>query len=78
MLLGAQRGAAGGGASDAEGAADAVLTSVAVRIYLATGATDLRHQSMDCPRWSASARERFALDPLSGHLPCLAIGAATG
>jgi len=43
-----------------------VLTlSPAVRIYLATGATDLR-RSID--GLSALVRERFALDPLSGHL----------
>ncbi len=39
--------------------------SPAVRIYLATGATDLR-RSMD--GLAALVRERFALDPLSGHL----------
>ena len=44
----------------------AVLTlSPAVRIYLATGATDLR-RSID--GLSALVRERFTLDPLSGHL----------
>jgi transposase len=43
-----------------------VLTlSPAVRIYLATGATDLR-RSID--GLSALVREHFALDPLSGHL----------
>jgi transposase len=43
-----------------------VLTiSPAVRIYLATGATDMR-RSID--GLSALVRERFALDPLSGHL----------
>jgi len=43
-----------------------VLTiSPAVRIYLATGATDLR-RSID--GLSALVRERFTLDPLSGHL----------
>jgi transposase len=43
-----------------------VLTlSPAVRIYLATGATDLR-RSID--GLSAVVRERFTLDPLSGHL----------
>ncbi|PYO74014.1 MAG: IS66 family insertion sequence hypothetical protein [Gemmatimonadetes bacterium] len=39
--------------------------SPAVRIYLATGATDLR-RSID--GLSALVRERLALDPLSGHL----------
>jgi len=39
--------------------------SPAVRIYLATGATDLR-RSID--GLSALVRERFDLDPLSGHL----------
>jgi transposase len=43
-----------------------VLTiSPAVRIYLATGATDLR-RSID--GLAAVVRERFTLDPLSGHL----------
>jgi transposase len=43
-----------------------VLTiSPAVRIYLATGATDLR-RSID--GLSALVRDRFTLDPLSGHL----------
>jgi transposase len=43
-----------------------VLTlSPAVRIYLATGATDLR-RSID--GLAALVRERFDLDPLSGHL----------
>jgi transposase len=43
-----------------------VLTiSSAVRIYVATGATDLR-RSID--GLAALVRERFALDPLSGHL----------
>jgi transposase len=43
-----------------------VLTiSPAVRIYVATGATDLR-RSID--GLAALVRERFALDPLSGHL----------
>jgi transposase len=43
-----------------------VLTlSPAVRIYLATGATDLR-RSID--GLAALVRERFSLDPLSGHL----------
>ena len=37
----------------------------AVRIYLATGATDLR-RSID--GLAALVRERFGLDPLSGHL----------
>lgn len=37
----------------------------AVRIYLAAGATDLRH-SVD--GLSRLVRERFGLDPLSGHL----------
>lgn len=39
--------------------------SPAVRIYLATGATDLR-RSID--GLSALVCERFTLDPLSGHL----------
>jgi transposase len=39
--------------------------SPAVRIYLATGATDLR-RSID--GLSVLVRERLALDPLSGHL----------
>jgi transposase len=39
--------------------------SPAVRICLATGATDLR-RSID--GLSALVRERLALDPLSGHL----------
>jgi transposase len=39
--------------------------SPAVRIYLATGATDLR-RSID--GLSALVREQLALDPLSGHL----------
>lgn len=39
--------------------------SPAVRIYLATGATDLR-RSID--GLSALVRDRFTLDPLSGHL----------
>ncbi len=39
--------------------------SPAVRIYLATGATDLR-RSID--GLSALVHERFTLDPLSGHL----------
>lgn len=39
--------------------------SPAVRIYVATGATDLR-RSID--GLAALVRERFALDPLSGHL----------
>jgi transposase len=43
-----------------------VLTiSAAVRIYVATGATDLR-RSID--GLAALVRERFDLDPLSGHL----------
>jgi transposase len=43
-----------------------VLTiSPAVRIYLATGATDMR-RSID--GLAALVRERFTLDPLSGHL----------
>jgi transposase len=43
-----------------------VLTiSPAVRIYVATGATDLR-RSID--GLAALVRERFNLDPLSGHL----------
>jgi len=39
--------------------------SPAVRIYVATGATDLR-RSVD--GLSTVVRERFGLDPLSGHL----------
>jgi transposase len=39
--------------------------SPAVRIYMATGATDLR-RSID--GLSGLVRERLALDPLSGHL----------
>ena len=39
--------------------------SPAVRIYLATGPTDLR-RSID--GLSALVRERFGLDPLAGHL----------
>src|SRR5437870_1582767 len=39
--------------------------SPAVRIYLATGATDLR-RSMD--GLAVLVREQLALDPLSGHL----------
>ncbi|HKW00494.1 MAG TPA: IS66 family insertion sequence element accessory protein TnpB [Vicinamibacterales bacterium] len=39
--------------------------SPAIRIYLATGATDLR-RSID--GLSALVRERLTLDPLSGHL----------
>lgn len=42
-----------------------MLTSPAVRVYLATGATDLR-RSID--GLAALVRERLALDPLSGHL----------
>jgi transposase len=43
-----------------------VLTiSPAVRIYVATGATDLR-RSID--GLAAVVRERFQVDPLSGHL----------
>jgi transposase len=43
-----------------------VLTiSPAVRIYVATGATDLR-RSID--GLAAVVRERFDVDPLSGHL----------
>ena len=39
--------------------------SPAVRIYVATGATDLR-RSIDC--LVALVRQRFDLDPWSGHL----------
>jgi transposase len=39
--------------------------SAAVRIYVATGATDLR-RSID--GLAALVRQRFDLDPLSGHL----------
>jgi transposase len=39
--------------------------SPAVRIYLATGATDLQ-RSID--GLAALVRERFTIDPLSGHL----------
>lgn len=39
--------------------------SPAIRIYVATGATDLR-RSID--GLAALVRERFHLDPLSGHL----------
>jgi len=39
--------------------------SPAIRIYLATGTTDLR-RSID--GLSGLVRERFGLDPLSGHL----------
>lgn len=39
--------------------------SPAVRVYLATGATDLR-RSID--GLAALVREQFAVDPLSGHL----------
>src|SRR5262249_61005728 len=47
-------------------AARGMLTlSPVVRIYLATGATDLR-RSID--GLAALVRERFTLDPLSGHL----------
>jgi len=56
----------GAGARDADGTPVVVLTlSPAVRIYFATGATDLR-RAID--GLSALVRERFALDPLSGHL----------
>ena len=41
------------------------MLSPAVRIYVATGATDLR-RSID--GLSALVRERFDRDPLSGHL----------
>jgi hypothetical protein len=48
-----------------------VLTlSPAVRIYLATGATDLR-RSID--GLAALVRERFTLDPLSGLGPSLPV-----
>ena len=39
--------------------------SPAVRVYLATGGTDLR---LSIDGLSAVVRDRFALDPLSGHL----------
>jgi transposase len=39
--------------------------SPAIRIYLATGTTDLRRSIDGLP---ALVRERFGLDPLSGHL----------
>jgi transposase len=39
--------------------------SPAVRIYLATGAIDLRRSFVGL---SALVREGFTLDPLSGHL----------
>src|SRR5436309_16015325 len=56
----------GSGAGRRHRAAITVLTlSPAVRIYLSTGATDLR-RSID--GLSALVRERFTLDPLSGHL----------
>src|SRR2546425_4174227 len=42
-----------------------LILSPAIRIYLATGTTDLR-RSID--GLSALVRERFGLDPLSGHL----------
>jgi len=48
--------------------------SPAVRIYLATGATDLR-RSID--GLAALVRERFKLDPLSGISFCFAVAAAT-
>jgi len=48
--------------------------SPAVRIYLATGATDLRG-SID--GLAALVRERFTLDPLSGHLFLSRIDEAT-
>jgi transposase len=59
-------GDGGSGAGHRDRAAVAVLTlSPAVRIYLATGATDLR-RSID--GLAALVSERFTLDPLSGHL----------
>jgi transposase len=42
-----------------------ITISPAVRVYLASGATDLR-RSID--GLSAAVRDRLALDPLSGHL----------
>src|SRR5439155_18217559 len=48
------------------GFADGMLTvSPAIRIYVATGATDLR-RSID--GLSALVRDQLQLDPLSGHL----------
>ena len=56
----------GSGAGRRDGAASRMLTlSPAVRIYLATGTTDLR-RSID--GLSALVREQFGVDPLSGHL----------
>ena len=56
----------GPGAGRGNGAALAMLTlSPAVRIYVATGATDLR-RSID--GLSALVRARFDRDPFSGHL----------
>src|SRR5262249_41218833 len=53
------------GARGGAGAPPGMLTlSPAVRVYLATGATDLR-RSID--GLAALVRERFTLDPLSGH-----------
>jgi transposase len=63
---GPRRRLGGVGAGGRERPAVGVLTlSPAVRIYLATGATDLR-RSID--GLAALVRERFDLDPLSGHL----------
>ena len=54
------------GAQRRGGAPIGMLTLLpAIRIYLATGTTDLR-RSID--GLSALVRERFGLDPLSGHL----------
>ena len=63
---GASRRTRGVGAQRYRGVARGMLTlSPAVRIYLATGATDLR-RSID--GLAALVHERFTLDPFSGHL----------